>query len=208
MRVWVWGGGQRNVTCTLYTSKPHGHVGQHGWLFQEFPGKDACLPARVRKSELHIAGETSMIVGTCRLPKAVMVCCFESGPGRTVQVAKLLPEPKNPYLSEVYSAFFSVAAGCLCPLYDFALPSALSPNTLQMMGFWVANTLSVVQKAKFIVYCWPYYPLCSALAEAAALLSGTDNADEEVVNHMEVRRAGMRQEFEWVGQHTELQEIL
>lgn len=75
------------------------------------------------------------------------------------------------------------------------------------MGFWVANTLSPRQMAKFIVYSWPYYPLCSALAEASTLLrptahndSNTDAKDTETF--MAWRRDGMRKELEWLMKHT------
>jgi hypothetical protein len=75
------------------------------------------------------------------------------------------------------------------------------------MGFWVANTLSPRQKARFIVYSWPYYPLCSALAEASVMLQPTkgaasDNGDaEQLERFMRWRCSGMRAECDWlVGQ--------
>lgn len=69
------------------------------------------------------------------------------------------------------------------------------------MGFWVANTLSPVQFAKFIVYSWPYYPLCSALAEAVTLLrmpDASEQAPQEVCEFFEVRRVGIRRQYEWL----------
>jgi len=71
------------------------------------------------------------------------------------------------------------------------------------MGFWVANTLSNTQFAQFMVYSYPFYPLCSALAEGAALLPSPDGpTPAEVDAFMRKRRSGMQLEFEWLVQHT------
>jgi hypothetical protein len=83
-----------------------------------------------------------------------------------------------------------------------------------MIGFWVANTLSVRQMAKFIVYSWPYYPICSALAEASTLLqpaaataagasaAGDCSPDaEDTQRFVEWRSSGMRAELDWVMRH-------
>lgn len=83
----------------------------------------------------------------------------------------------------------------------FALRSHPSAHP-QLMGFWVANTLSPVQFAKFMVYSWPYYPLCSALAEGAAILPIADEVDEEVQEFTKRRREGMQAELEWLVKHT------
>jgi hypothetical protein len=84
---------------------------------------------------------------------------------------------------------------------------------LQLMGFWVANTLSERQLARFYIYSWPYYPLCSALAEAAFLLQPTQGSSSsssssssasddvrEADEYMCWRRAGMQAELVWVMQ--------
>lgn len=77
---------------------------------------------------------------------------------------------------------------------------------LQLMGFWVSNTLSSRQLAKFCAYSWPYYPLCSALAEASTWLQPTadfdDSADAaDTRKYMEWRRSGMHAELEWLLRH-------
>lgn len=73
------------------------------------------------------------------------------------------------------------------------------------MGFWVANTLSTTQFAKFMVYSWPYYPLCSALAEASSLLLPDPNVSTTEVQDAEAfmrwRCRGMAAEFKWLSQH-------
>jgi hypothetical protein len=53
------------------------------------------------------------------------------------------------------------------------------------MGFWVANTLSPRQMARFIVYSWPHYPLCSALAEASAMLQSPKAQDGAEAQHVQ-----------------------
>jgi hypothetical protein len=83
-----------------------------------------------------------------------------------------------------------------------AAPSAAASTCCaQLMGFWVNNTLSIRQRAQFIVYSWPYYPLCSALAEAAVMLqpaqpNGSRAADvQDADEYMQRRRSGMQAEL-------------
>lgn len=82
----------------------------------------------------------------------------------------------------------------------------------QLMGFWVANTLTSRQMARFIVHSWPYYPQTPALAEAAGMLrpstadttpgvKGADAAAADTHTYLEWRRSGMRAELNWLLQH-------
>jgi hypothetical protein len=56
--------------------------------------------------------------------------------------------------------------------------------------------------ARFIVYSWPHYPLCSALAEASAMLQSPKAQDgaeaQHVQQYMTWRRNGMRAECDWL----------
>lgn len=88
----------------------------------------------------------------------------------------------------------------MCPLRVSKFGIQLS----KLLGFWVINTLSPVQVAKFIVYCWPYYICCSALAEVAALMPLPDEDEvppPELHDFMEQRRAGMQRELAWLVEH-------
>ena len=73
--------------------------------------------------------------------------------------------------------------------------------------------------AKLIVYSWPYYPICSALAEASTLMqpaaataaaaaaaAAGAAADcspdaEDTQRFVEWRSSGMRAELDWVMRH-------